>query len=182
MAIGSRREKKSVVIKQGRRNDRGKLFIYLWKRMLPDLNAIIDTQCGFKAFDKAMLQAIIQPLIERKFAIDIELLLKAQLRRPGCIARVPIAWIDSEAASTTTDLQPYLPMLKAIAAMYRNYLSANPQAEEFARFIELLTPEAFDRLLENIPPEITDREPLAFGDYDGVTVARLQELMARPPA
>ncbi len=182
VAIGSRREKKSVVIKQGRRNDRGKLFIYLWKRMLPDLNAIIDTQCGFKAFDKAMLQAIIQPLIERKFAIDIELLLKAQLRRPGCIARVPIAWIDSEAASTTTDLQPYLPMLKAIAAMYRNYLPANPQAEEFARFIELLTPEAFDRLLENIPPEITDREPLAFGDYDGVTVARLQELMARPPA
>ncbi len=30
-AIGSRREKQSVVVKQVARNNRGKLFIYLWK-------------------------------------------------------------------------------------------------------------------------------------------------------
>jgi hypothetical protein len=51
VAIGSRREPDSVVVKQGTRNDRGKLFIYLWKRMVPVLGDIIDTQCGFKAFD-----------------------------------------------------------------------------------------------------------------------------------
>jgi len=36
-AIGSRRKKHSVVIKQGQRNDRGKLFIYFWKRVLPSI-------------------------------------------------------------------------------------------------------------------------------------------------
>ncbi len=173
VAIGSRREKRSVVIKQGGRNDRGKLFIYLWKRMLPVLNDIIDTQCGFKAFDREMLQAIIMPLIERKFAIDIELLLKARLRQADSITRVPIAWIDSEAASTTTDLQPYLPMLRSIAAMYRAYLPPEAEAEKFAAFVERLTPEAFDRLLAHIPPAITGREPAEFGAYAGVTVAEL---------
>ncbi len=48
--IGSCREPTSVVVKQGKRNTRGKLFIYLRKRLIPQLRGIIDTQCGFKAF------------------------------------------------------------------------------------------------------------------------------------
>ena len=35
-AIGSRRERASVVVKKGKRNLRGKLFIYLWKRLIPN--------------------------------------------------------------------------------------------------------------------------------------------------
>ena len=57
--IGSRREKKSVVIKKGTRNDRGKMFIYLWKRLIPNLGDIIDTQCGFKAFKAEIVPEII---------------------------------------------------------------------------------------------------------------------------
>jgi hypothetical protein len=36
-SIGSRREENSVVVKKGKRNDRGKLFIYLWKQLIPEL-------------------------------------------------------------------------------------------------------------------------------------------------
>jgi hypothetical protein len=175
VAIGSRREAKSVVIKQGARNNRGKLFIYLWKRLLPELNEIIDTQCGFKAFRGELVSQIIQGLIEKKFAFDIELLLKSELLAPGSISKVAIAWIDSEAASTTTDIQPYLPMLQAIVKMYRKYLPGNEQSDAFASFIEELDVDAFNHLLDHIPAGILEREPIEFSAYDGVSVEMLKE-------
>ncbi|NNK81853.1 MAG: hypothetical protein HKO92_01895, partial [Flavobacteriaceae bacterium] len=170
-AIGSRREKKSVVIKKGTRNDRGKMFIYLWKRLIPNLGDIIDTQCGFKAFRAEIVSEIIADLIEKKFAFDIELLLKTQLFKNNSITKVAIAWIDSEEASTTTDIQPYLPMLKQIAKMYKKYFDKNELSNEFASFIELLNDEKFNKLLRNIPKKITEREPIEFTQYDEVRVS-----------
>jgi hypothetical protein len=178
-AIGSRRERTSVVVKKGLRNMRGKLFIYLWKRLIPNLNYIVDTQCGFKAFKADTVRAIIDGLIEKQFAFDIELLLKTELRNPDSIVKVPVAWIDSDAASTTTDLQPYLPMLKSIAAMYRKYLPPNPVSEQFAAFIEALDDKDWNRLLENIPSEITSREPLEFSGFSGVQVADFEGILVR---
>jgi hypothetical protein len=172
-AIGSRREPDSVVIKQQSRNNRGKLFIYLWKRLIPELADIVDTQCGFKAFNGRNIVNLTDDLIEMKFAFDIEILLKAVLQKKGSISKVPIAWIDSEAASTTTDLQPYLPMLKKIAMMYRKYLIPNPTSDEFANFIELLTEEQLDLLIRNIPEGIENREPYEYIDYDRIKVADL---------
>ncbi|MCW5520556.1 hypothetical protein J1N09_11940 [Aureitalea sp. L0-47] len=173
VAIGSRREKESVVIKKGARNDRGKLFIYLWKRLIPNLGHVVDTQCGFKAFEARMVSEIIDNLIEKKFAFDIELLLRSELVKKGSVIKVPIAWIDSEAASTTTDLQPYLPMLKAIVKMNRRYFPDEARRNYFADFIAQLDPEAFDILLENIPQAIVSREPAEFADFDGVRVSDL---------
>ncbi len=135
-AIGSRREPESVVVKGGARNERGKKFIAMWKRMLPLLGDITDTQCGFKAWRADVALEILPDLIERQFAFDVELLIKTELSRPGSIARVPIAWIDSEAASTTPEFDPYLGMLKSIAAMYRRYLPSEPGAEEVAGLVE----------------------------------------------
>ncbi|MBT8397890.1 MAG: glycosyltransferase [Gemmatimonadetes bacterium] len=174
VAIGSRREPDSVVVKKGTRNDRGKLFIYLWKRMVPVLGDVIDTQCGFKAFTSDTLDQILDDLLEYRFAFDIELLLKSALQGEGNIAKVPLAWIDSEEASTTTDLQPYLPMLRSIAAMYRAYLPEDPTREEFASFIEELDESGFARLVENIPSEIVDREPYEFAGFEGVSVDELR--------
>lgn len=173
-AIGSRREVDSVVIKKGSRNNRGKLFIYLWKRLIPNLSAIVDTQCGFKAFKAEIISDIISGLIEKKFAFDIELLLRTSLIRESSIDKVGIAWIDSEEASTTTDLSPYLPMLKSIVKMYEKYLQANPESDEFASFIRSLSEEEFSVLLEHIPLGILEREPLEFSDYRLVTVDDLQ--------
>ena len=171
VAIGSRREKKSVVIKKGTRNDRGKMFIYIWKRLIPNLGDIIDTQCGFKAFRAEIVPEIIEDLIEKKFAFDIELLLKTHLLKSNSITKVAIAWIDSEEASTTTDIQPYLPMLKQIAKMYKKYFDKNELSNEFAFFIESLNDEKFNKLLSNIPKKITDREPIEFTEYDEVRVS-----------
>lgn len=173
VAIGSRREEDSVVIKAGKRNDRGKLFIYLWKRLIPNLGKIIDTQCGFKAFKKDMASTIIDNIIEKKFAFDIELLLKSEMEKSNSIEKVAIAWIDSEAASTTSDLQPYLPMLKSIVKMQRKYFPDNIQAEKFANFIDGLDDSSFDKLLNNIPAGILEREPLEYSTYDGVSVSDL---------
>lgn len=171
VAIGSRREKKSVVIKKGTRNDRGKMFIYIWKRLIPNLEDIIDTQCGFKAFRAEIVPEIIEDLIEKKFAFDIELLLKTHLLKSNSITKVAIAWIDSEEASTTTDIQPYLPMLKQIAKMYKKYFDENELSNEFASFIESLNDEKFNKLLSSIPKKITDREPIEFTQYDEVRVS-----------
>ena len=170
VAIGSRREKKSVVIKKGARNNRGKLFIYLWKRLIPNLSDVVDTQCGFKAFRAEIIPHIIDDLIETKFAFDIELLLKTELYKKGSISKIPIAWIDSEEASTTTDLSPYLSMLKSIAMMNRRYFHKKKPENGFVSFIESLDKERFNKILDDIPPNIIKRNPDEFTDYDEVKV------------
>jgi hypothetical protein len=177
-AIGSRRLPASVVIKKGSRNTRGKLFIYLWKRIISIIPEIIDTQCGFKGFSADTVRSIVPDMLEKKFAFDIELLIKTRLQRPDCIAQVGVAWIDSDALSTTTDIQPYLPMLKAMVGMYRHYLDETVAESEFADFIDGLDEEAWERLQNNIPAGITDREPAEYVHFDGVTVAQLKKACA----
>lgn len=174
VAIGSRRMPDSVVIKPGARNERGKLFIYLWKRIIGILPDVIDTQCGFKGFSAATVRRILPDMLERQFAFDIELLIKSRLLRSDGLLQRGIAWIDSDVLSTTTDLQPYLPMLKAMVKMYRTYLPAETVADAFAAFIDDLDQPAWDRLLENIPAAITKREPAAFAGFAGVTVGDLR--------
>ncbi len=174
-AIGSRREEQSVVVKKASRNNRGKLFIYLWKRMIPNLENIIDTQCGFKAFDADIISDITLNNVEHKFAFDVELLIKTSFLKHDSICKIPIAWIDSDAASTTSDLQPYLPMLKSIAKMQVKYFSDKENHNEFVDFVNSLDEESFNRLLDNIPQNIVNREPDSFAEYKGVSVSDLRK-------
>lgn len=175
-AIGSRREPLSVVIKSGTRDARGRLFIYLWKRLIPTLNPIIDTQCGFKAFRADTVRALVEDTIEKRFAFDIELLLRAELAHSGSTARVPIAWIDSEAESTTKELQPYLPMLQGIVRIAGRYLPPSQEARGFAELIESLDEESWARLASRVPPEIAEREPAELGEYAGTTPDDLRRI------
>jgi len=168
-AIGSRRRPMSVVIKSGARNTRGKLFIYLWKRLIPRLSPIIDTQCGFKAFRADVARDIVQDTVEKRFAFDIELLLRTELARHNSIERVAIAWIDSEAASTTQELQPYLPMLKSLVRISQKYLPPDDITLDFASLIESLDEESWAWLSRNVPVEIAEREPVEFDEYDAVS-------------
>lgn len=176
-AIGSRREPESVLLKAARRNQRGKLFIYLWKRLIPNLSAIIDTQCGFKAFKAEIIPHLIDNLLEKKFAFDIELLLKTELLQKSSVVKVPIAWIDSAEASTTTALQPYLPMLKSIVKMSQKYFQELQKENEFIHFITTLNETEFSKLLENIPAAIAKREPEEFTDYAEVAVTDLNKAL-----
>lgn len=175
VAIGSRRESTSVVVKQGRRNTRGKLFIYLWKQLLPTLQTVVDTQCGFKAFRADTVPEIVMESLEKGFAFDIELLLRSELATPGAVGLVPIAWIDSEAASTTTDLEPYLPMLRSIVSFYRHYLSADPRSETFASLIDSLDESGWNRLIDHLPAGIANGNPVTFGMESTITATDLAD-------
>lgn len=172
-AAASRREPESVVVKSEARNHRGKLFIYIWKQMLPQLRDIIDSQCGFKAFPGAIVHDIAADPVEQGFAFDLELLLRCELDTPGSVSRVPIAWIDSEAGSTTADLEPYLPMLRAVARMYRRYSPPDDRPEAFARLVDEMSQDSWSRLLDNIPTEITDRDPIEFSTWAGVEAEQI---------
>lgn len=178
-AIASRRETESVVLKEGTRNLRGKLFIYLWKRMLRRLNYIVDTQCGFKAFRADIVNKIILDNQEKKFAFDIELLLKIDILKRGSIEKIPIAWIDSKEASTTTDFQPYLDMLKSIADMYHNYLSANAVSHMFAFFIKTLTQEEWDILIKNVPEGIRIKSAVHYDIFCEITVEDFKDILVK---
>ena len=138
----------------------------------------MDTQCGFKAFKAEIVPSIVNDLIEKKFAFDIELLLKTELYKKGATAKIPIAWIDSEEASTTTELQPYLPMLKSISMMNKQYFSTMGRTNEFVSLIDSLTEEEFKIILDNIPPDITKREPSEFTDYEGVKASDLRKYLS----
>ncbi len=178
-AIASRREDASVVIKKGTRNNRGKLFIYMWKRMIRRLNYITDTQCGFKAFDAEVVKKIILNNFEKKFAFDIELLIKTDKFKRESVTKVPIAWIDSEAESTTTDLQPYVEMLKSIADMYFKYLPANSFSHSFAFFVKSLDQKKWEILVNHVPEGILIKSAIHYGRYDEIKVPVFQEILEK---
>ncbi len=167
-AIGSRREPTSVVVKRGARNTRGKLFIYLWKRLIPQLRGIVDTQCGFKAFRPGVLEQWYDTSLESGFAFDIEMLLHVRVREQDSVTKVPVAWIDSDALSTTTGLEPYADMLRKAAEFYRAYLPTDPVSELFSQLIDGLDKEAFQRLLDDVPPAIAGADPASFDEFEGV--------------
>ena len=116
-------------------------------------------------------------LTERQLC-DIELLLKCTLRRPDSITRVPVAWVDSEKASTTTDLEPYLEMLQAVARMYRHYGGSSNRSEEFARLVEGMSRTDWQKMVASVPAAIVSREPHEYATWAGVDAAELEGSIA----
>jgi glycosyltransferase involved in cell wall biosynthesis len=176
-AIASRREDASIVLKKGIRNARGKLFIYLWKRVIRRLNYITDTQCGFKAFRADIVKEIILYNFEKKFAFDIELLIKTDILKRESISKVPIAWIDSEAESTTVDLQPYVEMLKSVSKMYFKYLPANAFSHSFAFFLKNLDQEKWNVLIDHVPEGILIKSAIHYDKYDEIKVPVFEKII-----
>jgi len=157
VAIGSKREKYSILMKSPGRNLRGMFFISLWKQLIPDIAYLNDTQCPLKAYRADLVYEIIEGIDESKFAFDIELLLKAHLHERGenkqVIKSEAIAVIDNEAESTTIALNPYLGMLKSVVKMYRRYLPPKKKSDTIADFINALSEKEWNILLEKIPKE-----------------------------
>ncbi len=164
MAAGSRRHPLSVVAKSAARSARGRLFIYLWKKLLPELAYLDDTQCGFKAIAGGTARRLVErPLRERGFAFDIELLLRSEKNLGRSISAVPIAWIDSEAASTTTALEPYLPMLRSVATLYRELCPRRESSERFAEAILSMDDAAWKRAVDELAPPLEAVDPALDG-------------------
>lgn len=118
---------------------------------------------------------LVDGLVETGFAFDIELLVKVGLEFPDGIGQVGIAWIDSEALSTTTQLQPHLTVLNSCVKIYKHYFPSNPRSEEFAAFVSRLTEERWQALVANVPAEIADREEHELETYVGVTPEMLED-------
>ena len=109
------------------------------------------------------------------FSFDIEALSRLCLMRDDAAAKVPIAWIDSEAASTTTALEPYLPMLKSVVGLHRREVGT-PEGRPFATLIEDLDSDSFRVLTSNVPDAITKRDPREFDRFAGVSARELARL------
>jgi hypothetical protein len=158
-AAGSRRNRLSVAVKSSGRSARGRLFIYLWKQLLPELAYLDDTQCGFKAFPAATARRLADSPKESGFAFDLEVLLRCELGRSRSIASVPVAWIDSEAASTTVDSDPYLPMLRSIVSLARRHRRLHAGSEPFAEAIDTLDKDGWDRAVQRLGPRMEAIDP-----------------------
>ncbi|MBT8222027.1 MAG: hypothetical protein KJN96_02535 [Eudoraea sp.] len=175
LAIGSRREKTCFTLRSDFRDNRGKLFIYLRRRLLHPINYISDEQCGFKAFNVLFLENFLEDVLETKFSFDVELLLRTELKKPNSIAQIPIAWMDSDEASTTKDLEPYIPMLNRMIDFYEHYLPKHPEAEDFKSFIQGLTDDRWDRLIHNIPEAIKNWDPVEDVQFNQVSTEQLKK-------
>ncbi len=159
MAAGSRRSTSSIVVKDGYRQDRGRLFIYLWKQLVPQLAYLDDTQCGFKAVRPEVIFDLVSRAQEHGFAADFELLAHCENRSPRSIDAVPIAWIDSPAASTTTAEDPYLSMLRSIEKLSRTCFQRTQEAEAFARQISSLTQAGWQTAIETVGTQLQNIPP-----------------------
>lgn len=178
LAVGSRRAPTSIVVKSDARSARGRLFIYLWKQLLPEIRYVSDTQCGFKAMHSAMVQRLVRRPRIRNFAFDLELLVRAERQRRRSIRSVPIAWIDSEAGSTTVALAPYLPMLRSAVELHRRTGSGGEQAREFAAVIESLSEATWDRAVSTLGPRLEACDPSLDVEAGWVSPSELRSLAA----
>ena len=61
--------------------------------------------------------------------------------------------------------------------MQEKYLPANNIASSYADFIQSLSEDQFQYLLENIPHEISDKEPVEFNEYNKISVMLLKEII-----
>ncbi len=83
-----------------------------WQRLRKSLNFTLNNI--YAKVERAYVENL-HPYLDIEF---IELLLKTELLRADSIPKAPGASIDSEAALTTSDLEPYWSMIKATVRMY----------------------------------------------------------------
>ena len=174
LAIGSRRSKTSFVVKSGERNERGRIFIYLWKQLLKKIDYVPDTQCGFKAFRSSVVRDIISQAQTHNFAFDLELLLLTELRRTRSVFVQPIAWIDSDQASNTSESGPYLGMLQSVVNLYRRYEGPTKRSDAFANAIDQLTLEGWEAAVLALSEKLSDADQRGSGDVFSIGASEIQ--------
>jgi len=160
---GSRREWNSVQVKSRSRSSRGRLFIHLWKRLLPVMPGIIDSQAAFKAFRADRAGPVLADAGVTGFAVDLELLLLAHLKGLR-VDTAGICWIDSEAESSTAGQDVHLAMLRTAAALRRRHLPPGTPGEEIALRVESLDQEKWDEMVRRPPAAVLEAPLEKLGD------------------
>ena len=75
---------------------------FIRTKLLPQIGAIIDTQCGFKAFKAEVLKKVLGRMTDKRFSFDMELLLLTALQNESgddIIGEAPVVWIESNEES-----------------------------------------------------------------------------------
>lgn len=75
---------------------------FIRTKLLPQLGGIVDTQCGFKAFEADTLKKVLERLTDKRFSFDMELLLLTALdcdKGGNTVGKAPIVWIESNEES-----------------------------------------------------------------------------------
>lgn len=106
IAIGSRSLKESkIIIRQNKvRESMGKFFNFL-VRKITSLK-YIDTQCGFKIFDRKAIDSIFPYLQINDFSFDVEILYLAE--KFGLkVKEVPICWLNSRDSKVRIIKDPF---------------------------------------------------------------------------
>lgn len=151
---GSRREEDSVALIGDGRNQRGTLFIDIWKQLLPQLGLLVtDTNRAFKAFDSAALALILPQIKIYTFPYQIELL-QACISNNLHLRKKGIAYIDSEAASTQSGeniTETYLNQIHQIIDISRRYQTIPEEHPLVQYFLSINEEEWLD--IERNPPD-----------------------------
>lgn len=94
--------------------------------------ALRDSQCGFKLFTRDAAWRLFPPLVERRFAFDVELLCRA--RQQGLrVVEVPVTWHASQ-SSRVRLVRDTVEMIGALARMKaRGQLCAIPRGTPHER-------------------------------------------------
>ena len=113
-------------------------------QLLPNLEHVLDTQAGFKAFDAAALTPAIGRMESFKETFDIELLLHlTQGKGADALAVKPIVFTEDFAATNFRSVEPgesHLRMVKQIVDIYTGHVAkgGTPATGDAARLLNLL--------------------------------------------
>ena len=75
---------------------------FIRTKLLPQLGAVVDTQCGFKAFKAEILMNVLGRMTDKRFSFDMELLLLTAIHsdcKHDVVGKAPIVWIESNEES-----------------------------------------------------------------------------------
>ncbi len=75
---------------------------FIRTKLLHQLGAVVDTQCGFKAFKAEVLKKVLERMTDKRFSFDMELLLLTAIhsgRKDDVVGKAPIVWIESNEES-----------------------------------------------------------------------------------
>ena len=116
--IGSRHHKASILVKKQSLLRR---FIGLGCRILVNTKFhfhFSDTQCGFKAMNKAMAKLFIEKATIDDFAFDVEYLYIAKLNKKK-IKEIPVVW-ENDKSSTVSPFHSSLKFFKDLKLIKKN--------------------------------------------------------------
>ncbi|MBY6185440.1 hypothetical protein KUV89_02125 [Marinobacter hydrocarbonoclasticus] len=128
------------------------LVAYLWRRLLPQLNGVLDPFSGIKAYQGTTCMALVEGLSGLGASLDLELLLQAQLSEPESIREVPVAHMGSGGAGSDP-----LTLLRDVVRLYRRYLPQQPLSEQFAALVDQLDGEKWNRLASTMAGELAQQ-------------------------